>query len=142
MLASNALAAQCLDRFDVSGLTDVTGFGLGGHLREMLEASGAGACLDVEAIPLLPGVRELVVAGTESTLAPANRERTRELSLAVAVSDPGVQALFDPQTCGGLLIGVASADAGALVAELVRLGHAEARVIGTVVAGEPAIRIE
>ncbi len=142
MLSSNAPAAQCLDRFDVSGLTDVTGFGLGGHLREMLEASGVGAHLDAGAIPLLPGVSELVVVGTESTLAPANRERTRELSLAVPVSDPRVQALFDPQTCGGLLIGAASADADALVAELVRLGHAEARRIGSVVAGEPAIRIE
>jgi selenide, water dikinase len=142
MLASNARAAKSLEGFDVSGVTDVTGFGLGGHLREMLEASGVGARLDAEAIPLLPGVGELVRAGVESTLAPANRERTREMSLAVPVSDARVQALFDPQTCGGLLIGVARADAEALVAELVRGGDASACVIGEAVAGEPGIRIE
>lgn len=142
MLASNAPAARCLDRFDVSGLTDVTGFGLGGHLREMLEASGVAARLDVDAIPLLPGVSELAANGVESTLAPANRERTREMALAVPVSDPRVQALFDPQTCGGLLIGVAAAQAGALVAALAAEGYGEACAIGEVVPEQPGIVID
>ena len=142
MLASNAPAAQCLDDFDVSGLTDVTGFGLGGHLREMLEASGVAARLHAAAMPLLPGVSDLLRAGTESTLAPANRERTGILTLGIPATDARVQALFDPQTCGGLLIGVAPAQADALVRELVALVYRDACVIGHLVAGEAAITID
>jgi selenide,water dikinase len=141
MLKSNQAAARCLDRFDVSGLTDVTGFGLGGHLREMLEASHVGARLDVVALPLLPGVAELVANGIESTLVPANRERTGTLSLGVPPSDARVQAVFDPQTCGGLLIGVGARDATALVEALRALGYTEACVVGEVVAPAEGIRI-
>jgi len=142
MLASNGPAAQCLDRFDVSGLTDVTGFGLGGHLREMLEASGLAARLTASSLPLLPGAAELIAAGVASTLAPANQERTGPLALGVPLADPRVQALFDPQTCGGLLIGVAPAEADALVSALAAVDHAEAYVIGEVMAGDTGIRVE
>lgn len=142
MLRSNATAAHELDRFDVSGLTDVTGFGLGGHLREMLEASGVSARLDASALPLLPGVADLLQRGVESTLAPANRQRTGPLSPAMLDEDARVRALFDPQTCGGLLIGVAPDDAVGLVAALRDRGIAEARVIGEVLAGEVGIRVD
>jgi selenide, water dikinase len=142
MLQSNGPAAHGLGRFDVSGLTDVTGFGLGGHLREMLEASGVAARLDARSLPLLPGAAELLQQGVESTLTPANRERTGPLSLGVPPADARVQALFDPQTCGGLLIGVAPDDAGRLVTELHEQGYADACAVGEVVAGEVGIRLD
>ena len=74
LLASNQPAAEVASRFDIAGTTDVTGFGLAGHLLEMLRASQAAAELRLDALPLLPGVAELVAEGIESTLAPANRD--------------------------------------------------------------------
>ncbi len=108
MLATNQTPAELIDEFDISGVTDVTGFGLAGHLLEMLEASDRAAILHLNAIGLLPGVEELIAQGVESTLAPANRaaEAAMEVSKEDAQS-PRYQVLFDPQTSGGLLLGVA-----------------------------------
>lgn len=142
MLTSNAAAAACLEGLDVSGLTDVTGFGLARHLLEMLEASGASARLVLARVPLLPGTAELIEAGVESTLAPANRASAAAIAPAGPPADARLRALFDPQTGGGLLAGVAARDAEALVARLRARGYADATVIGEVVTGEPAIRIE
>ncbi|MFP5379139.1 MAG: AIR synthase-related protein, partial [Vicinamibacteria bacterium] len=108
----------------------------------MLDASGAGARLDGRAIPLLPGVADLVAAGVESTLAPANRERTGAVSLAGAPSNAALAALADPQTCGGLLIGVAPGDADALVDALRAAGYENATAIGDVTASAVGIRID
>ena len=73
MRTSNAAAAQVLRDHGVSGCTDVTGFGLAGHLLEMLRASGVAATLWLDRIPMLPGALELAAQGVESTLAPDNR---------------------------------------------------------------------
>ena len=99
-----------------SAMTDVTGFGLIGHLGEMLAASLAGAELDPAAVPLYPGALELAQAGISSTLLPEN------LSLASllrgTVDAPLRTLLFDPQTSGGLLAGVPADRAAACVAAL------------------------
>ena len=88
--------------------TDVTGFGLIGHLNEMLEASGVSAALNLSQIPLLPGAAETFQAGIESTLAPANRRLESLADVGEGIRrQPAWQALFDPQTCGGLLLGIA-----------------------------------
>lgn len=93
--------------FGVKAATDVTGFGLIGHLIEMLKASNTTASLDLSAIPLLDGAAVAFTQGLESTLAPGNRY----VESMVEVDDvkktyPEYKALFDPQTCGGLLLGV------------------------------------
>jgi selenide, water dikinase len=132
MARSNGAAASVLRGFDVRGCTDVTGFGLGGHLMEMLRASGMAAELDAD-LPALPGARELTALGVESTLAPANRAM-------LDLGDPGLLALLaDPQTSGGLLAGVARAQADGCVAAL-RAAGVEAWAIGRVVDGLPGIR--
>jgi selenide,water dikinase len=130
---SNGAAAGVLRRFGVSACTDVTGFGLGGHLMEMLRASGVAAEV-VAALPALPGARELAARGVASTLAPANRAW---LDLA---DGEAAALLADPQTSGGLLAGVAEGDAQACVAAL-RAAGCEAAVVGRVVAGVPAITV-
>jgi selenide,water dikinase len=137
MLASNGPAAACLERYDVSGLTDVTGFGLAGHLLGMLRASGLAADLWLAAVPLLPGAGELLRDGLESTLADSNREVQAEIdpdgdSIENA---PSFRALFDPQTGGGLLLGVSSADAEGVLDHLRSVGFRQASIIGEV---EPA----
>lgn len=106
LLASNQPAALALDEFGIEAATDVTGFGLAGHLMEMLRASSASAELELASILLLPGAAELLASGLESTLAGSNRQSAGDLDFpATPESAPNVAALFDPQTCGGLLFG-------------------------------------
>lgn len=145
MLASNQAAAQRAEDFDLGGLTDVTGFGLAGHLLEMLHASGAAAELRLADVPLLPGVADLIAAGVESTLAPANRLAEAEVAAtAVQRESPAYAALFDPQTSGGLLLGVPAPQAAPLLESLLALGQGPAWEIGSIVAprpDQPIIRI-
>jgi selenide,water dikinase len=134
MLLSNAAGAKLAREFDVAGLTDVTGFGLAGHLLEMLDAAGRAATISLSALPLLNGFRELNASGLQSTLAPANRETEDRLDISQESvrQDSAFNALFDPQTSGGLLIAVSTAKCDDIVAALRETGYAEASVIGTV----------
>jgi selenide,water dikinase len=134
LLASNQRASAIAHEMGVQAITDVTGFGLAGHLLEMLRASGVGCDLELARLPLLPGVTELVAEGIESTLAPANRTVEAEIddrrSAAVALASHA--AIFDPQTSGGLLIGVAANNADALMSRLHDAGYPGAAIIGEV----------
>jgi selenide,water dikinase len=94
MLRSNAPAMRILREHGARAATDVTGFGLGGHLAEMVRAGGVGARLHEGALPALPGARELLAAGWRST-AHATNVRAR--------GEDGDPLLDDPQTSGGLL---------------------------------------
>ncbi len=100
MRLTNALAARIAGSYRPHAGTDVTGFGLAGHLDEMLVASGVGAVLWPEAIPALPGARALAAHGVESTLAPDNRR------VLEGFGGPETALLVDPQTSGGLLLGL------------------------------------
>jgi len=114
-------------------MTDVTGFGLAGHLMEMLEAGGCAARLTLARLPLLPGAAALAAAGVASTLAPLNRA-----ALAGRISGPDAPLLFDPQTCGGLLAAVPMDQAEALLTAL-RATGAKAAWIGETTPGPPHI---
>ncbi len=107
-------------------MTDVTGFGLAGHLAEMLSADGLTAQLAHDAVPVLDGARALAGQGVASTLAPANRA-----ALAPGMDGPLAPLLVDPQTCGGLLAAV-PADAAHQALDRLRGAGAPAAVIGTV----------
>lgn len=134
MLTSNAEAARLARACGVRGATDVTGFGLAGHLMEMLEASGVSARLSLSSLPLLEGFRELHAAGFRSTLDPANRvvESRMEVAGSMERNSAPYDALFDPQTAGGLLIGIAADQADALCRQLRDAGYSMATVIGEV----------
>lgn len=116
-------------------MTDVTGFGLAGHLLNICEASGLTARLDLAAVPLMAGARELSQRGYRSTLFADNRALAPELP-----SDPQYDLLFDPQTAGGLLAAVAADQAEALVAALRAAGHPAAQ-IGSLTAGGPGLSL-
>jgi selenide,water dikinase len=126
MRTTNAAAARIAAAYRPRAGTDVTGFGLAGHLREMLDASGVGAVVWLETIPALPGARALAAHGIESTLAPANR---RLLGNA-----PETALLVDPQTSGGLLLGLPPTRAAACLQAL-RDAGLNAAIIGEI---EPA----
>ena len=138
MCRSNARASDVAVRARASACTDVSGFGLAGHLAAMLRASGAAARVELSAVPLLPGVRECLARGLRSTFHPENARLAAALRIAPdAAADPGLDALFDPQTSGGLLFGVAPERADAALAALREGGDREAAVIGTVTAPRP-----
>jgi selenide,water dikinase len=127
-------AAAVLRAHGAVACTDVTGFGLAGHLGEMLSASGVGA--RVRLLPALPGAEALLAKGVRSTAHPGN------LAYAAAAwleREPPPLAL-DPQTTGPLLAGVPPLRAAACVAALHAAGETGAAIIGTVVPGRPAIR--
>ena len=133
MLLSNRAAATCLRRHGATACTDVTGFGLLGHLAEMTRASQVAASLDLNRLPVLDGAEETVAAGIFSTLQPQNVRLRRAIRDLDSASDaPRYPLLFDPQTAGGLLASVPSQAAGACLAELRSLGYEEAALIGTV----------
>jgi len=136
MTLLNAGASQAALQAGVRAATDVTGFGLLGHLHRMLAASTTAARLDAAAVPLLPGAAELAAAGFVSGGTRANTERMR----GFAVVDPAVAPelavlLHDAQTSGGLLLAAPPAAAAALLDEL-RAQGLPAALIGEVVAGE------
>ncbi|GAB4267798.1 MAG: hypothetical protein Kow0013_18110 [Pararhodobacter sp.] len=114
-----------------SAMTDVTGFGLAGHLDEMARAGGVGARISLADVPLFEGAEACAAAGVASTLAPANRAAL--IGRIAAPATPRAALLFDPQTAGGLLASVPEDRAEALVAALLDAGYTAAR-IGTVTA--------
>ncbi len=116
-------------------MTDVTGFGLAGHLQGMCEASGCGAELTLDAIPVLPGAVELSDRGMRSTIYPDNRLIAPELP-----AGGKADLLFDPQTAGGLLAAVSADQADALCSELRAAGY-PAAVIGHL-SDAPGLRLQ
>jgi selenide, water dikinase len=123
-----------------TGATDVTGFGLLGHLRSMAEASGVDAELHASAVPVMPGVLELVAKGFVAGGTRRNLAWASERVEADGVDEEMVIVLADAQTSGGLLFGAEPAQAEDAVAALRESGHAAA-VIGNVRAGRGIIRI-
>lgn len=120
MRATNAAAARIARNFAPRAATDVTGFGLAGHLREMLDASGVSAVLWAAALPVLPGARALAARGVESTLAESNRSRLGRV--------PDAELLVDPQTSGGLLLGIPPNRAAACLEALTAAGLTAAEI--------------
>jgi len=133
MQVSNRAAVPCLVAHGASACTDLTGFGLLGHLVEMTRPSGVDAELELDRLPVLEGARETAAAGILSSLQPANLRLRRALkNQAAAIAHPNYPLLFDPQTAGGLLASVPAEAAEACVAELCGLGYPMAARIGRV----------
>ena len=126
-------AASALLAPQAHAMTDVTGYGLAGHLIEVMQASGTSARLWLEAVPLMQGAEALAGAGEHSSLAPANRAALLGRIRGEGLATPRGALLFDPQTCGGLLAAVPAARAADLVAALHATGDSEAAVIGEVI---------
>jgi selenide,water dikinase len=140
MIHSNARAAEILLRHQVHAATDVTGFGLLGHLVEMVRASGVDVTLSIDHVPVLDGARETVALGILSSLQPQNVRLRRAIrDLDVAGKHPLYPLLFDPQTAGGLLASVPRSEAEACLRALRAGGYPQAALIGFVTARAAAL---
>ena len=138
MATLNAGAARAMLATGVHAATDVTGFGLIGHLHNMLAASGVAAELDASAVPQLPRAAEVVERGAIPGGTKHNREAlAAHVSFAAGVTETTRVLLFDAQTSGGLLIAVPPERADALIAALRREGTPAAARIGRLVTGRP-----
>jgi selenide,water dikinase len=141
MRTSNAAAAEILVAHGALAMTDVTGFGLAGHLLEMLEASSVSANISLDSIPTYRGAWQLAQSGIESSLLPENLAMKGCVELEPGLGDDALAILFDPQTAGGLLAAVAPQDATSCLAAL-RAGPAPlAAIIGETYAGTAMIHV-
>ena len=136
MTRTNAAAAAAAVAAGATGATDVTGFGLLGHAGRMAQESGVSLRIDVDAVPVIAGARELAADG----VVPGGTGRNLawildSVEIGDGVSELDVTILGDAQTSGGLVFGVDPDAADAVVAELAAGGHTAARV-GDVTAGE------
>ncbi len=141
MATLNRAAAEAIAQVEVHAVTDVTGFGLLGHLREMTGGSGVRARLEASRVPLLPDVVSLAQAG----LVPGGTRRNLKSVAEVvrwdaAIAEPLRAVIGDAQTSGGLL--VATPAAAALLRALETAGVSGAACIGEIVAEDPAGTIE
>jgi selenide, water dikinase len=145
MLRDNGAAARIAIRHGARGMTDVTGFGLAGHLGELLSAADVGARIDLEALPALPGVFGLLARGERSTFHHQNVAAMRSFEhTSGPAGDPAVDLLADPQTAGPLLVAVPPESADTLVAALKAEGFPSATRIGSISAwkrGTPRVRL-
>lgn len=139
MLRSNRLAADCLRQWGAAACTDITGFGLAGHLGEMMRASGMSVALDLNEIALLPGAAHSLSNHWLSSLHQRNWENAiapfypQNSPSHLSISDlPQFQILFDPQTSGGLLASIPTAYTDQCLSDLHHLGYLQSRCIGTV----------
>lgn len=143
MCQSNAESSRVARETNVTAATDITGFGLLGHLSEMLSA-GLGAVLSLGAIPILDGAKQASEQGIRSTLWHANHAAVypRLRANAALATTPEFELLFDPQTSGGLLLCVSEERSMRCVEEL-RGAGINAAIIGSLVAdSESSITIE
>ena len=133
MMQPNRLAADILKEHGATACTDVTGFGLLGHLNEMTEASGVEVEISPAAIPFLDGAIETAADGILSSLHPQNLRSEQVVRDHVKHrSEAEYPLLFDPQTAGGLLAGIPAKQANDCMAALRNAGYAAAAVVGGV----------
>ncbi|MFQ3652454.1 MAG: AIR synthase-related protein, partial [Gemmataceae bacterium] len=135
LLTANDRAGAIFARHGVRACTDITGFGLAGHLREMLRSSKVAATLLSENVPIYPGFEEVVHSGIVSSL---HEENTRYGRAIAGCAHPW---LFDPQTSGGLIAGVSPVDAPSILSQLHDAGYSQAALVGHIHAGEPLIHV-
>jgi selenide,water dikinase len=140
MATLNKGAADAMLEVGVSAATDVTGFGLLGHLSQMMKASGTSATLNWSNIPILPGVLDLARAGSVSGGTARNMEAVQDVAMREdGITDIEFMILADAQTSGGMLISVPEAKSEALVKSLVANQTLYSAVIGRVIEGDPGI---
>ena len=136
MLISNRAAADIFIEHDANSCTDITGFGLAGHLAEMLADGNASARLELNSLPVMDGALDCLNQQIFSSLHLDNRRIKEAMEIGgiegTEGSDPLLALLFDPQTAGGLLASVPTHNAEACLLNLQQQGYADARIIGQI----------
>jgi selenide,water dikinase len=133
MVMSNRLSADCLFEHCATACTDITGFGLLGHMVEMIRPSGVDVEIDLSSLPIMDGALQTVRMGILSSLQPANVRLRRAIrNMEEAPSSELYPLIFDPQTSGGLLASIPVDHAKTCIAKLHALGYRGSTVIGKV----------
>jgi selenide, water dikinase len=136
MLISNQKAAEILIKQGATAMTDVSGFGLAGHLQEMLANRtlnvNFGADLHWSRIPLSPGVEALADKGFRSSLLADNRFQSDDSLNQMRIGETRSAILYDPQTAGGLLVAVPAKSVAATLKSLHEAGYTSAKDIGVI----------
>lgn len=133
MLLSNRAAATTFKTFNATSMTDVTGFGLVGHLHEMIAPSALNAEIQLNKLPILQGAIDCVSRGFVSSLHVENKKNLRHLEYVQnACKHPSAALIFDPQTSGGLMATVAKDKAQECIKALRDNGYKETQIIGRV----------
>ena len=144
MSTLNRASSEAAVEIGVNACTDITGFGLIGHLREVLEASGASARISYSQVPQMPGAW---VLASEREIFPSGVERNRSYHDHAVTWDPavhplGYRILYDPQTSGGLLLSAPRSKADRLLHALTSRGVSHAAVIGEILAdGQSTVHV-
>lgn len=137
MTTLNRAAAEAMVEVGAHAATDVTGYGLIGHLSEMCRGAGLGAEIDVAALPVLPGIAEVRALGATTSAPKQTYGWLGDVVILPQGIDPLARELLaDPQTSGGLLMAVAPELQGAMHEALARRGVEGARTVGRMTAGE------
>ena len=137
MVGLNRTAAEVMSRYEVHACTDVTGFGLLGHLAEMVCGSGMGVKVLARQVPVIPEALEYASMGLIPAGAYKNKKfRESMVTFADTVERSRQDVFFDPQTSGGLLISVKADQSMELVAALQNAGIGDAAEIGEVLHGQ------
>jgi selenide,water dikinase len=134
MITLNKKTAECMKHFRIHACTDVTGFGLLGHLYEMASGSRVQAEINSSALPLLPEALEAAAMGLVPAGAYSNRDYLKSVRFSSSVPENMQDLCFDPQTSGGLLMSVPENQAAQLLAALHAAGVEAAAIIGKMTA--------
>jgi selenide,water dikinase len=138
MLQSNQAAVSVFRQYGATACTDISGFGLLGHVVEMLASSAVAVWLQAGAIPYLDGVLETMQQGIVSSLDPQNRVALQSLqNFAEVWHHPRLPLLVDPQTSGGLLAAVPESEAIACLKALQHQGYHHSAIVGKTVGRSP-----
>lgn len=139
MEQSNFSAVKVFSKHNVSAVTDVTGFGLLGHLAEMMQQSTVHCEVHYSSIPILPGVRELISDNVHSTLHESNLKFLESYQVKAPLLNDKLTPLVDPQTCGGLLAAVPKSNSTQCLDDLRQAGFDDAAIIGQTISGDSSI---
>lgn len=140
--ALNGPAMEIALGFDLHACTDITGFGIAGHLFEIAAGSGAKVRLTYSTLPIYPNALEMYRKGDSTGSNLANRAMVHEhLAIRTSLAEHEEQLLFDPQTSGGLLLSVPGDEAEDLISALDNAGVAIAARVAEVVEGPPSIEV-
>ncbi len=138
----NRAACEALKAYPVSAATDVTGFGLAGHAYEMARGSGVALTIHMDQLPIMPEALEMYRRGVTTGVNKHNRDMVRErIVFRGDWPDWHREIVFDPQTSGGLLVALDSAQSEAALNALQQAGITSARRIGTVASAEDGGRL-
>ncbi len=141
MTSLNKRASEVMKAVDIHACTDITGFGLLGHICEMIEGSDVGMVIDSSAVPYFHEVKELVEMGMVAGGLHRNKEfRMHMVDVAPHVPDYVIDIFFDPQTSGGLLFSLPEDEAEDIVRKMHAEGIEDAAIVGEVT-GKPKGKI-